>query len=184
MKKIFLAAVMAVMAFAANAQLYVGGELGVMRSDGGDDNVATTTASIMPEIGYTLNETWAVGTTIGWEHSHVTGVSYNLVSFKPYARYTFFKSGIVSLFCDGTVGFGAGKTSYKDGNDSKTACVWNIGFRPGVAFKCSDHFSVVAHIGMLGYNGANNAAKDGGAVDSWGLSLNGNDLTLGFYYNF
>lgn len=186
MKKICLVAIMAVMAFAAKAQLYVGGEIGVWRADGGDNNTARTTAAIMPEIGYNLNEKFAVGTTIGWEHSHVTGKSYNMFGFNPYARYTFFKSGIVSIFCDGAVGFGAGKTSYKDDNnkDSKTAVTWEIGLKPGVAFKCSDRFSVVAHLGMLGYQGANNAAKDGGAVDQWGLMFSGNNISLGFYYNF
>lgn len=179
MKKIFTLVVMAVMAVAASAQLYVGGEVSAWRNDGDH----TTTASILPEIGYNLDEQWAVGTTIGWQHAHQSGINNNLVVFHPYARYTFFKSGIVSIFCDGTAGFGAGKTSW-DGGHSDTAWTWQIGFRPGVAFKCSDRFSVVAHFGFLGYNGANDAAKEAGYADEWGLRFSGNDLSLGFYVNF
>lgn len=179
MKKIILAAVMAVVACVANAQLYVGGELGVWRNDGTE----TTTAKILPEIGYNLNNQWAVGATLGWEHAHTHGINNNMFEFLPYARYTFFRSGIVGIFCDGTVGFGAGKTSW-DGGHSDTAWIWRIGFRPGVSLKCSDRFSVVAHIGMLGFFGANDAAKAAGHADEWGLNFSGNNLSLSFYYNF
>lgn len=171
---------MAVMAFAASAQLYLGGEAGVWR----DNADARTTATIMPEIGYNLSEKFAIGTTVGWNHVHTTGINTNLVAFNPYARYTFFKSGIVGIFCDGTAGFGAGKTSYKNGGDSDTAWTWQLGFRPGVSVKVSERFSLVAHLGFLGYMGANDAAKAAGYDDQWGLRLNGNDVTFGFYYNF
>lgn len=170
---------MAIIACVAKAQLYVGGELGAWR-DGTD---AITTVKILPEIGYNLNEKVAVGTTFGWSHIHKSGVSNNLFVLNPYARYTFFKSGIVGIFCDGTVGFGAGRTSW-DGGHSDTAWTWNIGLRPGVSFKCSDAFSVVAHFGFLGYYGANDAAKAAGHADEWGLNFSGNNIALSFYYNF
>ena len=192
MKKICILAVMAVMAVAASAQLYVGGSVGAWYNDNDGDDL--TTITIMPEIGYNLNSKWAVGTTIGYQYQHLHSdlpvilggdgsINVNLFTFAPYARYTFFKSGIVGLFCDGTVGFSAGKTS-GELIDDDTACVWNIGFRPGISFTLGEHCSIVAHVGFLGYQGANNAAKDAGYNEEGGLRLSGNNLSFGFYYTF
>lgn len=179
MKKYLLTAVLGLAGLAASAQAYVGGTVGAWR----DNSEKMTQIAIMPEVGYNLNNKFAVGTTIGWEYRHKTDINTNLFQFNPYARYTFFKSGIVGIFCDGTVGFGVGKTSYKD-YDSDTACTWQIGFKPGVSLALSDRFSVVAHLGLIGYKGANDAAKASGYHEEWGLHLTGNDLSFGFYYNF
>lgn len=185
MKKICILAVMAVMAVAASAQLYVGGSVGAWRDDNNSAlGCATTQISIMPEIGYNLNDNWAVGTTIGYEYTHVTEINTSLFNFQPYARYTFVKFDKVSLFCDGTAGFGVGKSSYKEGGSSKTASVWTIGFKPGIALNLNEHCSLVAHFGLLGYQGANDEAKDAGYSDQWGLNFSGNNLSFGFYYTF
>lgn len=180
MKKIILVAVMAVMTLAASAQVSLGGKVSAWRESG---NNAKTTVAIMPEVAYSLSDQWSIGTTIGWEHTHLTGINTNVVDFQPYARYTFFKSGIVGLFVDGTAGIGAGKTSYDHG-DSSTAVIWEVGLQPGVSFKVSDHVTLIAHVGLLGYEGANHAAKDAGYKDQWGLNLDGNNLSIGFHYAF
>ncbi|MCM1067661.1 MAG: outer membrane beta-barrel protein [Muribaculaceae bacterium] len=186
MKKFYLLALLAIISLAANAQLYVGGSVGAWRGSNDDGNL-TTTINILPEVGYNLNEKLAVGTTIGWEYSHVTGLDVNVFQLFPYARYTFVKLGIVNLFCDGTAGFGAGKANYDDeyfDDDNDAACIWAIGLKPGISVNINDKCSIVAHVGFFGYQGANNAAKDVGYSDQWGLRLSGNDLKLSFYYTF
>lgn len=108
-----------------------------------------------------------------------------MFEFNPYARFTYFRTSnnLVQLFIDGGVGVGLGSVDYGD-DDSDTAVTWNVGFRPGVAFNFTDKFSVVAHVGFLGYQGANNAAFDAGYPRKGGISFDTRDLTLGFYYNF
>lgn len=183
MKKFFAMALVALASLGASAQnFYVGGEVGFVHD--GKDN--TNKLSIMPEIGYTINEKWGVGTEIGWEYNHLNSrkTSTNLFRFNPYARYTFFNSldNLVSLFVDGTAGFGLGWTSY-DGDDSDTACVWQVGLKPGISLNLSKNFSIVAHMGMIGYQGVNKHAKP--AYDSkGGFDLSGDDLSFGFYYHF
>ena len=55
----------AFVAVAANAQVYVGGNVGIASSKiGNGDNV--TTYKVLPEVGYNINKDWAVGTTLGW----------------------------------------------------------------------------------------------------------------------
>lgn len=93
MKKIILMAVMSVMTLTAAAQnLFVGGSVAAWRNH--DDKV--TTITIAPEVGYNLNSNWVIGTVLGWTNIHRSEITGNLVDFDPYARYTFFKKGMVS----------------------------------------------------------------------------------------
>lgn len=187
MKKFFALAMLAIASLCASAEgVYVGGQLGYWHES--DNQTSTNTLTILPEIGYNLTSNVAIGSTLGYEYNHIcgAGISTHIFQFNPYLRYTFFKSSnnLVNLFVDGGAGVGAGWTHYKGGDDSKTACIWNIGLRPGVALNLSEKFSLVAHVGLLGYQGANDAAKAGGYSDKGGLLLNGNNLSFGFYYNF
>lgn len=189
MKKFLLACAVALgMAATASAQnLYVGGELGFWHDGATEDSYATNKITFLPEIGFNFSDKFALGTVIGYDYTAIcrTGVSNNIFKFEPYARYTYFKSesNFVSLFVDGAVGFGAGWTKYDD-ESSKTATVWNIGLRPGVALNFNEKFSFVAHVGFLGYEGANKHAKYAGYNNKGGLLLNNNNISFGFYYNF
>lgn len=172
---------MAVMALGVSAKdFYVGGSLNLWR----DGSEKKTTIGITPELGYNLNDNWSVAGSISYQYVHVTGADNNMFAIAPYARYTYFKSGIVGLFVDGGFGFGFGKTSYKGGGSSDTSSIFEIGFRPGISLSITDEFSFVAHVGFLGYKGANDAAKVVGYSDAWGLALDNQDLSFGFYYSF
>lgn len=190
MKKILAFVAVAIMTLSASAQnWYVGGSLGVgkVTTGDGDDKVSTTAVSVLPEVGYNLNENWAVGTTIGVTHTSTEGHKYTAFGIAPYARYTYFRADIVSLFVDGGFGFSTGKNKYKDDDveiSSKSTNTFEIGFKPGVALTVNEKFGFVAHVGFLGYRGANKAAKAAGEPEAWGLSLKGDDLSIGFYYNF
>lgn len=193
MKKILTLAVIAMASvFGANAgDGYIGGSLGFMHSSERNDagyKVTTNEFNILPEIGYNLNSQWAIGTTIGYDYTHWCGadMSLHMFEFNPYARFSYFRSSnnLVQLFVDGGAGIGLGSFDYGDDRDTHTAVTWNVGFRPGVAFNFTDSFSVVAHIGFLGYKGANNAAFDAGQPRQGGIMFDTRDLTLGFYFNF
>lgn len=186
MKKIFMCAIMALAAVCANAEgFYVGGSVGFWHQS--DDEQATNQLTVLPEFGYGLTEKIAVGTELGYDYTHLCGMktSVSLFEFNPYVRYTFFKSDddFVNLFVDGTVGVGAGWADF-DGDKSDTAVTYQVGLRPGLSLNFSEHFSFVTHVGMLGYKGANNAARLAGYKSEGGLLLNGNALTFGFYYTF
>ena len=187
MKKLFTVLAVAVAAvFSANAEdFYVGGSLG-FEHNAKRGEYQTNTFNIMPEIGYNINDHWAVGTTIGYEYRHTCGydINMNMFNFSPYARFTYFRTNnsLVQLFIDGGAGIGLGWES-SDG-DGHTAVTWNVGLTPGVAFNITNKFAIVAHLGFIGYKGANNAAYNGGAERRGGFFVNGTDLNLGFYYKF
>ena len=176
MKKIVLTLVAAFAAISMNAQVYVGGSVGFtsVKSNGGDSE---TEFKFVPEIGYNFNDQWAAGIKIGYQDGYADMdddfESYKgrkVLTINPYARYTFVKSDVVSLFVDGGVNF-----EKFDGIDD---ALLGIGLTPGVALNLSDKLSFVTHFGFVGYRGWNSDNN------KFGLDLNGNNLTFGLYYNF
>ena len=65
MKKLFMTLVAAVIAVSASAQVYIGGNAGIASTKIGDQD-SKTTYKVLPEIGYKINQDWAIGTVIGW----------------------------------------------------------------------------------------------------------------------
>ena len=61
MKKILMTLAVAFVAIAANAQVYVGGGVGIGSSKEGSHD-AVTTYKVLPEIGYNVNKDVAIGT--------------------------------------------------------------------------------------------------------------------------
>lgn len=180
MKKFLTLAIAFVATITASAEgWYAGGSVGFNRNT--TDN--KTEVIIMPEIGYNFTEKAAIGATVGYDHKYDNGDKLDLFKVSPYLRYTFLKAGIVNLFVDGGVDVGIGHSKALYGG-SGAAVVWGIGLKPGVSFNINEKFSLVAHIGFLGYQGANHKARNVGEPNRIGLGLDGNDLSLGFYYHF
>lgn len=180
MKKFFAIALLTVASLSASAQVYLGGSVGYWHDDTADSDSFT----IKPEIGYEINETWGVGTTIGYTYTKADDVKAHLFELAPYARYTYFRTdnNLLNLFVDGQVGLGIGSTKYDD--DSETAVYWNIGFRPGVAININDKFSFETKFGFLGYQGADKHAEAAGVHKCGGLNFSTQELTFGFFYHF
>ncbi len=192
MKKIILAAVVAVSSLSANAQVWLGGSLGFnynkaeAKIAGVTVDVKTTKFSIAPEIGYTLSDKWDIALALEESYaSQKDGESMNSFSVNPYARWTFAKSGKVSFFLDG--GFKVGvQNNFLDDNNviqdvDDDITVWGIGVRPGIKFAASDKVSLVASFGGLGFQ----QTKWGDFKDSdLGFNVDGNALKFGFYYTF
>ena len=96
MKKILMTLAVAFVAVAANAQVYVGGNVGIASSKNGDAD-AVTTYKVLPEIGYNLDQNWAIGTTVGFGKGTPVniekpedGMLQNYFTVEPYVRYTFY----------------------------------------------------------------------------------------------
>lgn len=174
MKKIILSLVVVFAAIAANAQdIFVGGSFGWTHNDATDHNAF----NISPEVGYNFNENWAVAGIIAYTHDKVGSVKFNGFAIEPYARYTFFRKNIVRLFVDGALGFSTNKQ--KDG-DSENG--FEIGFKPGIAIDVTDHLSLEAKYGFLGYRDQFSLAGANASVS--GLDLDPNSLTFSVKYAF
>lgn len=207
MKKLFVTVCMAVAAMAANAQVYVGGEVGLWRN--GEDGANKTSLTLSPEIGYNLDETWALGLKLGYNYQYQGSGEFefadetfsgnkktNSFVIEPYVRASYAKFGPVRLFVDGGFAFATSKDKYTASAGSKSESVsddahnaWQIGFKPGLALDLNEHFSFIAHAGFLGYRHSdvskyNGALEDGVYGNGWGFDFKSNGLTFGFLYNF
>ena len=181
MKKFLLLAIAAVMSIGASAQdskWYAGGQLTFGRTTESASGVKSTQVTVLPELGYNMTDNFAVGAQVGVQYRKSDGEEKTVFQVNPYARYTYYKFERVNLFVDGGVDLGIGRA------DGSTAVQYGIGFRPGVSFNINEKFSLVAHVGFLGYQGGNGPAKRNGAPENWGLNLNSNNIMFGFYYNF
>ena len=88
MKKIVLVCIVAIMATAAQAQIYVGGTLGFssVKTENSDAELKTTTIKLLPEIGYELDENWSIGTVVGYQYSKTGDLKTNTITIAPYAN--------------------------------------------------------------------------------------------------
>ena len=184
MKKIFAVALVAMMTMTANAQVYLGGGIGFQTTS--QDGNSDTYFTIMPEIGYNLNENWAVGVVVGYGESKTTvkedgvKISDKVKAFEitPYARYTFAKFDKVNIFVDGGVDY-----LHTDFAGAKNN-TFGVGLKPGIAVNLNDKLSFVAHAGFLGYQYSKDDHEGAKAANTFGFNLNGNSLSFGVYYNF
>ena len=159
-----------------NAQVYVGGALGLQSVS--HDGESVTTYAILPEVGYVLDDNWALGVSLGYSKGTSNDVDVKVVTVNPYARYTFAKFDKVNLFVDG--GFGYSNADL----DAYKVNTWNVGLKPGVAVNLNEKVSFVAHLGFLGYE-SSKADNDGAkAYNTFGLGVDATTVNFGFYYNF
>lgn len=182
MKKILMTLAVAFVAVAANAQVYVGGSVGIASSkNGGGKNV--TTYQVLPEIGYNINKDVALGTVVGWGKGNPVNIeneSRNYFTIQPYARFNVVRTKYVDAFIDGGFGYTHYNHAYSV-TPSKNE--WSVGLKPGIAVNLSKKVSLVAHVGFAGWK---SEKYDGASKDShvWGVSLDGNNVNFGVYYNF
>ena len=193
-----LAALVAVASLSANAQVWVGGEVGFSAgktTNNGTKLGAGADFNLIPEIGYTLNDKFDIAVAIGIAHNNGNGKAYagsegydaygmvlddvnrNAFTLNPYVRYKFANAGDFTFFVDG--GFSYTMIHYS-GNDDN-ANQWGLGFKPGIAYNISDKVSLVAHIGRLDYN----FFKQGDIKNNeFNMGVSGNNLTFGAYVSF
>lgn len=70
MRKIFMTLVALVMTVAANAQVFVGGEVGFWRNY--EDN--HTSFTVAPQVGYNITDKWAIGLEFDYDYNYYDGL--------------------------------------------------------------------------------------------------------------
>ena len=156
-----------IVAISASAQVYVGGGVGISSTKVGEGD-SKMSYKFVPEIGYQFDKNWDAGLSVGWK-----GVENGSHSFEiaPYARYSYCNTKLVDLFLEGTVGY-----VHQDGVDG-----YEIGIKPGLKVKLSDHVSFVSKVGFLGYQQVGDGAAK---VKTFGFDLDGTNIQFGLNYKF
>ena len=168
MKKIFLAAIVALFAINANAQFWAGGSFGWDTTN--SDSYKSSDAWVTPEFGYNFSDKMGVGISLGAYNykTEVAGVESisKSICIAPYFRYIFWSFENVSLFADA----GFDLDLVKDADNTFFA-----GVMPGIAIQCNEKITLATRLGRFGYSNAK----------EWSAYFNGNlGFSVGIYYNF
>jgi hypothetical protein len=212
MKKTFLTVCIAAMAaVSANAQLYVGGQLGFdtkkVTNPVSTDTTKMTQFIFGPEVGYSLNEKWDVGVNLNFKigsnknyPNKETALGY---SFAPYVRYTFAQFGDFKVLAKGSL-FISGEnitSEYLSTPNSKvkaSASEFGATIYPMLAYSISEHFCLLTDLNFLGLNFVSGSTKQTAGANTvttskytaFGLNVNSDNafslgaLRVGFVYVF
>lgn len=180
MKKILMTLAAIAMAATVNAQVYVGGTAGIGSMKVGDaDN--ETAYKFLPEVGYNINNDWAVGVAFGWTKgdlqvlkNNVDVNSQRMFQVNPYVRNTFVHTQYFNVFAD--LGF-----SYAHVNGYGDA--YGIGITPGLAVNLSEKLSFVTKVAYVGWQHSKAKASDVKS-DFFGVDIDATNVQFGLYYNF
>lgn len=164
-------------------QVWMGGSIGFSTSkvdiDGAD---RTTNFNIMPEVGYQFSDNWAVGIRLGYGRTNDDDLGkIDAFTVNPFARFSFLKGNVGSLFVDGGVGYTYGKVK---STDAKTN-MFEVGFRPGVCVNLSQSLQLTGRFGFLGYQHEN--VKRGDAkvkTNSFAADFDLSQILLGLNFKF
>lgn len=162
------------------AKLWIGGTFNVSTYKVKDVDGSAKNFTIAPEVGVNLSDKWGLGLAIGYSHvdSHSSDYKANEFFINPFARFTYFRRDLASLFIDGGIEYG---TSHRLGNE-KSGNELEIGFKPGVAFNVAPNVKLLAKVGFLGYN--HTKAANSTKTDSFGLNLDLSQIQLGVNFLF
>ncbi len=185
MKKIMMTLAAVAVAATMNAQVWVGGELGFTGSHvNGIDNTEKT-FTIAPEIGYNLDDNFAVAIKLGYGYASTKDFgalgrysNVNSYAINPYVRYTFAKAGNFSAFVDGGVDY---STIHIQGAE-KNINQFGAAVVPGIAYAVSNKVTLVSHLGE-GLYIKHSWIKDAVRTNDYGFNLF-NGISFGAYYNF
>lgn len=216
MKKILLTLALAAFAMTASAQWVLGGNIGLNHDGDHDDNYtgaygsyARTSITVMPKIGYWLNDNMQIGANLGWNYFYSrtyggASDSYwshpqSSVVIAPYLRYNVATWRNFTVFCEAQLNFTLGLKSkthtfvngtetIADQNDNFTS--FGINVVPGLNYAFTDKISMDVYINLIGLY-ANMTTGDGWkdhnmglGIDMAGHTLNNhlNNFTIGFNY--
>jgi len=172
MKKILLTLALAAFAMTANAQWVLGGNIAFDHNGESTDEYsdkATTEFTLMPKIGYWLNDNMQVGISFGCTYDYLrnyTGDNNNdhyrsttqwSWNFAPYFRYNLTSWKNFTVFCEAQLGLSiTPKSSWKntaldtDGEGNTNAFALNFDVTPGLNYALTDNISLDVYVDLLG----------------------------------
>lgn len=189
---------LAAFAFAANAQFVLGGNLGAFHTNEHTDEYAdgdvTTDITIMPKIGYWLNDKMQVGAQLGWGMNYIRtygdvatapsnednyiSSSRSRIMIAPYFRYNVAEWKNFTFFCEAQLNFTLAMDGSRYNNISgETSDVKNgyntlgINVVPGLNYSLSEHVSVDLYLNIARLYW-NTTSSDGESSHNWGVGAN------------
>ena len=177
-KVLFLGVLLFVLTASVNAQVYVGGTLGISAENYKTEGKSYTNSvySISPEIGYNINQHWAVGASLGlfYSVSGGGGDDINGFGFSPYVRGTFAQVGAVRFFTEAAFSYEKAELEDYDMDG------WGVALRPGILVDLSKRLQLVGRTQLFSYS---EAGEDSYKVKKMDFAIS-NNWEIGVLFNF
>jgi len=179
MKKLFLALVLVAGTFFCNAQVFVGGNIGLGLQGGKTETTLgsqtstvnspkVTTFEINPFVGFMFDEKFGVGLDFGYGISssktegEILGQAYTAKdnvsawTVAPFFRWVFGNFEKVQLYADAKVSFAGANTITKttvgdntDKTNGPKGFEWGVAIVPGITYMLTDNLSLNGKINVL-----------------------------------
>ena len=175
MKKLFITIAFVAAAMFANAQFFIGGNLGLGTTKGkvttesqgistSVDSPKTMNFTIAPSLGFMFNDNMGVGLDFDFNYgkftvkgnNNTTTVKGSAIGFKPYFRWVFAEVDNFKFYADAYVYFNTGKpkiTSEANGisatADGPKTTRFDVGIQPGLQYNFTDHISMNCKLNLL-----------------------------------
>lgn len=177
--------------FRINDRMAVGGTVGYMHGLAalGSLNPNDYKGMLLARAGMRgdqLSATNANGQNLG-------GQRVDGIRFAPYFRFSIVNSRRFDLFVDGVIGYSSISTQNLNAQNAWVEGpkygLLEIGARPGFLVKFDGHFSIMAHIGSLGYQNISTTrinpdnSRTTSTIGRFGLDVDSANIMLGFIYS-
>lgn len=211
MKKIILTLALVAFGMTASAQWVIGGNVAFQHTNNHTNDYVTGTSStdfsIMPKVGYWLNENMQIGMQFGYAMNYnrnYTGASDRYTSnkshyldFSPYFRYNVAQWKSFTVFCEAQLGvrlnlesstYNKVTNTTSDLGDNFTQ--FGLAVVPGLNYSFTDKISMDIYVNLLGIALQMNTADGWGGhqfglianMDAQSLNAHLNNFAIGFNY--
>ncbi len=190
MKKSLLALLFAVaLAVPAMAEnMWIGGSLGYSNTNPKEGD-STTSWTIEPEFGISLDEKLDLGIDLGYSYDEngwdeLTGLDGKMttIGIAPFVRYKMFEIGDFAFLAKGSIFYASTKLDDAD-VDVKS---YGLRIAPVVTYSINERWSIGATLDFAALTFSNSKCDDTDAeVTEFGFNANDGDLfSIGFSYHF
>lgn len=171
---------------AHGGRIFVGGALTYWN----DNKAKTQTLDLVPEIGYLFNDTWGIGTLLGYgyetERMETSNAKKNTrtLHISPFVRYYYVHRGPFDLFLDSGFGLNVKKIKMK-GSDTVHTRGFEVGVRPGACIDLTEGLCLCLRMGFVGYRKDYFSGEEEGIGNQgFGIRFAPEELAIGLELEF
>ena len=192
MRRVFISILLlAGMTFSAATQensMWIGGTLSLTGEDNGQTRSTTT---IMPELGYNINQAWAIGGRVGFTTDRTVQQGNtrreNTTSIIPFARYTFGDVAGFQVFGQGEMPLHFFGGNHYDGTSMDGSNSIGLAVRPGVSYSFTERWGfnmLMPSVLSIVSTGDGNSSYALGINDGYTIQRYLLSTSIGFIYMF
>ncbi|WP_010664388.1 outer membrane beta-barrel protein [Marinilabilia salmonicolor] len=134
--------IMFISASAQEGTMWLGGTINISSNTSND--LTTSRTTLMPEFGYNLNSSWAIGGRLGFstlKDEDPAGTQKNTTtSIIPFARYSFANLGNFKIFGQGELPLNFYGGEFADGTSMDSSNSIGLRVRPGITYAFNENW--------------------------------------------